>query len=97
LKKWFLHDLKKVFTRLRKVNLKVNLKKCNLFRKNVNYLGHVVSAGGVTTDPEKIATIKDWVTPGNKKQLQRFLRFSSYYRKFVKGFSQIVRPFFCFD
>jgi len=41
------------------VNFKVNLKKCNLFRRNVNYLGHVVSAGGVTTDPEKIATVKD--------------------------------------
>jgi len=39
------------------VNLKVNLKKYNLFGRNVKYLGYVVSAGGVTTDPEKIATV----------------------------------------
>jgi len=51
-----------------------------LFSKSVKYLGHVVFAGGVTTDPEKIVAVRDWPTPHNKKQLRNFLGFCSYYQ-----------------
>lgn len=89
-----LENLKVVFLRLREANLKINPKKCVLFRKNVKYLEHVVSADGVTTDPKKIAAIRDWPAPHTKKQLRSFLGFCSYYRKFVKGFSSLAKPIY---
>ncbi|XP_020298020.1 uncharacterized protein LOC109862393, partial [Pseudomyrmex gracilis] len=63
-------NLKKVFLRLRAANLKLNPKKCNLFRKQVKYLGHVVSAEGISTDPEKNAAVREWPVPQNKKQVK---------------------------
>lgn len=88
-----LENLKIVFTRLRKANLKINPKKCALFQRSVKYLRHIISAEGVTTDPEKIAAVRDWPTPHTKKQLHSFLGFCSY-RKFVKGFSSLAKPLF---
>lgn len=87
-------NLREVFIRLRKANLKINPKKCLLLQRDVKYLGHVVSELGITTDPEKIAAVKDWPTPHTKKQLRSFLGFCSYYRKFVRGFSSIAKPLF---
>lgn len=87
-------NLEKVFLRFREANLKVNHKKCVLFKKSVKYLGHIVSAESVTTDPEKIVAIKDWPIPHSKKKLRSFLGFCSYYRKFIKRFSSIAKPLY---
>jgi len=76
------------------VNLKINPEKCISFSKNVKYLGHIISAEGITTDPEKISAVKDWPVPQCKKQLRRFLGFCSYYRKFIRGFSSIAKPLY---
>lgn len=86
--------LRQVFLRLRMANLKLNPKKCFFFRREIKYLGHVISERGITTDPEKISSIKDWPIPRTKKQVRSFLGFCSYYRKFVKGFSLIAKPLF---
>jgi len=53
-------NLNKVFQRIREVNLKINPEKCIFFSKNVKYLGHIISAESITTDPEKISAVKDW-------------------------------------
>jgi hypothetical protein len=53
-----LYNLQKVFQRLRQAHLKLNPEKCQLFRREVRYLGHIVSASGVTTDPEKLGAVK---------------------------------------
>lgn len=58
----------------------------------MNYLGHVVSEEGVKVNPDKIAVIKDWKTPQTEKDLRSFLGLAGYYRKFIKGFSQIAAP-----
>lgn len=81
-----LENLKMVFSRFREVNLKINPKKCSFFQNKVKYLGHIISEEGITTDPEKIAAVRDWPTSYTKKQLRSFLGFCSYYRKFVKDF-----------
>lgn len=81
-----------VFDRLRAHNLKIKPSKCHFFHKEVNYLGHVVSEDGVKVNPDKIAVIKDWKTPQTEKDLRSFLGLAGYYRKFIKGFSQIAAP-----
>ena len=87
-----LHRLEMLLRRLGEVNLKLKPSKCVLLQKEVNFLGHVVSAKGVSTDPDKIKLIVEWPTPTNLKQLRGFLGLSGYYRKFVRGYSEINRP-----
>lgn len=75
-----------------KAGLKVSPKKCSLFQEKVNFLGHVVSKQGISTDPTKVAAVKDWKTPSNVREVRSFLGLCSYYRKFVGGFADIARP-----
>ena len=81
-----------VFQRLHTYNLKLKASKCEFFKKEVIYLGHVVSEEGIKTDPEKIRVLKDWPVPKSVKDVRKFLGFTGYYRRFIKGFSTIVRP-----
>ena len=87
-----LQRLRRVFQRMRENGLKLNPGKCHFFQTSINYLGHVVSAEGVSTDPEKTARIKEWPTPRNVRDVREFLGFAGYYRRFVKSFSSIARP-----
>jgi len=81
-----------VFARLQQYGLKLKQVKCSFFQEQVKYLGHVISAKGIETDPEKIEAIKSWPVPQNVDQLRTFLGFSGYYRKFVKGYTKLVKP-----
>ncbi|KAJ8386845.1 hypothetical protein AAFF_G00166400 [Aldrovandia affinis] len=63
-----------------------------LFRRETTFLGHVVSADGVATDPAKIAAVRDWPPPTNISDLQSFLGLASYYRRYVQDFATIARP-----
>ncbi|GFT06640.1 retrovirus-related Pol polyprotein from transposon 297 [Nephila pilipes] len=88
----YLSNIRKVFQRLQKVNLNLSPKKRKFFRKEVSYLGHVISSEGVKTNPEKIKAVVDWPHPETVHELQNFLRLCSYYRRFVRNFSTIARP-----
>ena len=87
-----LDNLEKVFKKLREYQLILAPEKCHFFRTKVEFLGHVVSAKGIETDPAKIDKIKNWPTPSSPEGLRSFLAFAGYYRKFVKDFSRIPRP-----
>ena len=84
--------LNKVLNRLKEYGLKLSPEKCRFFQSSVQYLGHVVSEQGVETDPEKIAALKTWPVPQHLKELKAFLGFCGYYRKFIKGYSSIMKP-----
>lgn len=84
--------LMRVLHRLRDYGLKLSPEKCQFFKSSVKYLGHVVDAQGVHTDPDKVSALRDWPRPGNREELKRFLGFSGYYRRFVEGYSKIAKP-----
>ncbi|GBM50685.1 Retrovirus-related Pol polyprotein from transposon opus [Araneus ventricosus] len=87
-----LNNIRKVFQRLQKANLKLSTKKCRFLRKEVSYLGHIISADGVKTDPEKTKTVVDWPRPETVHDLRSFLGLCTYYRRFVRNFSAKARP-----
>ena len=60
----------------------------------MQYLGHVVSADGISTDPGKISKVKCWPKPTNRKELLKFLGFSGYYRCFIEGYASIAAPLY---
>ncbi|XP_057684821.1 uncharacterized protein LOC130911119 [Corythoichthys intestinalis] len=84
--------LLKVLDRLGEVGLKLSVDKCQICLPRVKYLGHIVSADGVTPDPEKIEAVTTWPMPTNLKTLQSFLGFCGYYRRFIQRYAEIVRP-----
>ncbi|MGH0176852.1 UNVERIFIED_CONTAM: hypothetical protein FKN15_073716 [Acipenser sinensis] len=84
--------LEMVLSHLRHQGLKANLSKCCFFRTKVKYLGHLVSREGVATDPEKITVVAEWKRPRSLVELQSFLGFCSYYRRFVEGFAKLAAP-----
>lgn len=55
-----IENLRQVFERLKSANLKMNLKKCCILQKQVSFLGHVVSENGISTDPSKLESVKNW-------------------------------------
>ena len=87
-----LKNLELVFNRLREAGLKLKPSKCAICQKQVNYLGHVISADGIATDPAKTDKVAHWPIPTCQRKVQRFLGLVSYYRRFIKGFATIVKP-----
>ena len=87
-----LENLQRVFTCLKKANLKLSPEKCNLFRHEVKYLGHIISRNGVATDPAKINSVKDWPRPMRLAEVRSFLGLCSYYREFIRNFAEIANP-----
>jgi len=75
--------LKKLFDRLKIANLKLKPSKCHLLRAEIKFLGHVVSAKGVSTDPSKIEAVRDWPVPEDVHEVRSFLGLTSYYRQFI--------------
>ena len=86
------YRLKGVLNKLKAASLKLKPFKCDLFKKEIKYLGHVVSNERVSTDPDKIKSVTEWPQPTTVKEVRSFLGFVSYCRGFIPNFSKVAKP-----
>jgi hypothetical protein len=86
--------LYQVFQVLRSNHLFAKRNKCEFAKEQIEYLGHIISAQGVFTDPVKIQAMLAWPTPLNVTQLRGFLGLTGYYRRFIQGYGLICKPLF---
>lgn len=87
-----LRHLQILLERLQKNKLYGKLSKCDFFKTQIDFLGHIVSRDGVRTNPRKIQAIKDWPVPKDLKQLRGFLGICNFYRRFIPRFAHLARP-----
>jgi hypothetical protein len=87
-----LEHSEQVFQILDREQWRVKLSKCTFAKREILYLGYVISSNGVATCPKKIQAVADWPPPRNVKELRSFLGLSGYYRKFVKHYAIIAKP-----
>jgi len=84
--------VRKVLQRLQEHELYVKLEKCEFSVQRTNFLGFIISPEGVEMDPARIATIIDWPVPKSVHDIQVFLGFANFYRRFIEGYSRVVLP-----
>ena len=85
-------DVQAVLECIEQASFFLRPEKCHFCVPEILYLGHVVSADGVRTDPAKIKKVLEIANPKNIVELRRFLGLAGYYRKFVQNFSRVVEP-----
>ncbi|KAJ3476377.1 hypothetical protein NLI96_g11201 [Meripilus lineatus] len=86
------HHVAMVLERLQKAGLYANAKKCTFDQSEVEYLGYHLSADGVKMSPKKLDTISEWPVPKSVKDVQSFLGFTNFYRRFIDNYAKIVLP-----
>jgi len=84
--------VKEVLRRLRDNGLYASPSKCTFHQRQVEFLGFVLSLEGIKMDMKKVQTIQDWPIPRHVKDVQAFLGFVNFYRRFIKGYSELTSP-----
>ena len=87
-----LSHIRKVFEKLRSPKLSMKMSKCYFFSKEIQYLGHILSATGIRPLPSKTHAMKLMQPTTMPKQVQVFLGLVRYYSNFIKGFAKIAKP-----
>lgn len=88
-----LQHLKTVLNTLRKHSLLAKLSKCTFGRGQMEYFKYIVSGEGVSADLSKVDSMRSWPVPKSVKELRGFLGLTGYYRRFVRQYGLIVKPF----
>ena len=81
-----------VFSRLKQYQLKIKPKKSFFFQTEVSFLGHVLSAKGISPNPEKVDKVRDWPVPKTSKEVHSFIGLASYYHRFIPDFAKWSKP-----
>jgi hypothetical protein len=84
--------LRLVLQKLCEHQLYAKFNKCDFWLKEVSFHGHIITDGGIVVDPSKVRDVLNWSPPKNVPEIRSFLRLAGYYRRFIEGFSKIVRP-----
>ncbi|KAG1925134.1 retrotransposable element [Pimephales promelas] len=81
-----------VLQRLRDYHLYLKLEKCEFHQSTIQFLGYIITPHGITMDQRKVEAVLNWPQPTTRKELQRFLGFANFYRRFIQNFSPISSP-----
>src|SRR3981081_3339038 len=83
---------KKILQRLKEKDLYLKLEKCQFEKTEIDFLGMVISQNHIRMDVAKVTGIKTWKEPQTVKQVQSFLGFCNFYRKFIGHYAEIAKP-----
>jgi hypothetical protein len=84
--------LHQALQKLQEQRLYAKLSKCEFWMKQVAFLGHIISMGGIFVDPSKVQDVLSWNVPTSVSDIQSFLRLAGYYRRFIEEFLKISKP-----
>jgi Reverse transcriptase (RNA-dependent DNA polymerase)/RNase H-like domain found in reverse transcriptase/Integrase zinc binding domain/Chromo (CHRromatin Organisation MOdifier) domain/Aspartyl protease len=84
--------VKQVLSRLRDYELTCKLKKCEFHATSLSFLGFVISPEGISMNSDRVIAINEWPIPTNVEEIQIFLGFANFYRRFIEGYSRVVSP-----
>ena len=87
-----IEHVESILKKLASTHLSAKVKKCKFGFKSILFVGHIVTEGKISPDPEKLRAIRDWVIPTTVVQTQSFIGLANYYRKFIANFSLICSP-----
>jgi len=82
----------KVLKALSDAGLHLKPEKCHFHKQEVKYLGFIITTNGIRMDPEKVSCVLGWETPKTVTDVQCFLGFANFYRRFIKDYSKVVAP-----
>lgn len=91
-KKEHILHVRQVLQRLLENQLFVKAEKCDFHQSSVSFLGFIIDTGGIRMDPSKVNAVMNWPVPSDRKQLQRFLGFANFYRRFIRNYSSVAAP-----
>jgi hypothetical protein len=90
-KKKHVKHVKKMLQRLRNADLQIDIDKCEFFVHEIKYFDFIVDRNEIKINFEKVETILQWIISQNLKQIQRFLEFCNFYKRFIRNFAKIVK------
>ena len=84
--------VQQIFQKLQKTGFQLDIDKCEFFVKEIKYLNLIITPEGIKMDQKKFSAVFDWSIPENLKNIQSFLSFANFYKRFIRDFSKMAAP-----